>query len=165
MFLQKSKKRLSYLLLGVQAVQAVQLVERRTSFGTLWLLYSWFYRHYNPRIQILLITEGRAFFITKLVLLLLAIAWYYVITAMTNAANAMTKFSSYLASLTKPLSALPSFQLVQEVPDETCNLVPRRLCTPVTRVVPSLVPSRYGPLQGGPWDGAGDLSLAWVERI
>ena len=103
--------------------------------------------------------------ITKLVLLLLAIAWY------TNNNNDERRecddkiqFSSYLASLTKPLSALSSFQLVQEVPDETCNLVPRRLCTPVTRVVPSLVPSRYGPLQGGPWDGAGDLRISCMGR-
>ena len=33
-------------------------------------------------------------------------------------------------------------QFVQDVPHETCNLVPSRVCQPVTRVVPRLVPVR-----------------------
>ena len=33
-------------------------------------------------------------------------------------------------------------QFVQSVPEESCNLIPSKVCTPVTRVVPTLVPTR-----------------------
>ena len=83
---------------------------------------------------------------------------------MTNAANAMTKFSSYLASLTKPLSACLAFLPAR--PRGSRRDVQLGAAPPVHPGDEGCAFSgalKVWAFTGRAGHGAGDLSLAWVE--